>query len=40
MLKKCYRKQGLPACCSKVNKEARWVEKKVFFILDAGYQLG
>ena len=29
-------KWGLAACCSKTNKEAKLVERKVCFILDAG----
>ena len=34
----CYRKWGLAAHCSKANKEARLVERKVCFILEAGNQ--
>ena len=32
----CYRKWGPAARCSKANKEARLVERKVCFILEAG----
>ena len=36
----CYQKWGLAAHCSKANKEARLVERKVCFILEAGNQQG
>ena len=35
-----YRKRGLAACCSKANKEAKLVERKVCFILEASNQVG
>ena len=36
----CYQEWGLAAHCSKANKEARLVERKVCFILEAGNQGG